>query len=204
MIRMLYLVLFVSLLAGCATGQVDQRFASQDGIELSQGSNGYPYFESATFEMPAHSLTGDELPLCVAKTVSNNSVTLHDASGSFVGRYTGNYYQNNNVRESGGGGVISYVSDDKSAVVATGVDKYSFNVSFGIPITRAVRYTLSARSDSAGSVYNFSDITQAQLDTGVLANSGFDPVAAWEGTNPDKVYDLFSGVVRNIEDCLSR
>jgi hypothetical protein len=137
------------------------------------------------------------LPECVAATVRNDSVSLGDAAGSFVGPYTRTYYSAGSVRESGGGSVIQYVSPDEAKVVAQGATSFNSGLA-----TNVVRFTMTLQRDGQGRSYQFASIQQAQTDTGTMSNIGFTRVHVMTGGGSAKVLASLKGVVDDIESCV--
>ncbi|GEM_PF-2745791 len=143
---------------------------------------------------------GGDIPACVAETVSNQGETLADSSGSFVGAYTGNYYNVQRSSQSAGGSVLEHVAQDGKSVVASGSARYSA----GALVARSVRFKLSLKQSDSGRTYRYSNLGQAQLDTGAAANKGYAPIGSWSGANPDIALASLSTITDQIERCLSR
>jgi len=141
-----------------------------------------------------------DIPACVAETVSNQGETLADSSGSFVGAYTGNYYSIQRSSQAAGGSVLEHVTADGKSVVASGSTRYSASAL----VSRSVRFRLSVKQGESVRTYRYSNLAQAQLDTGAAANSGYNPIGAWSGANPDLALDSLSKLTDEIERCLSR
>ena len=137
---------------------------------------------------------GGDLEMCVAQNVQNKSTTLQDTTGSFYGVYTGTYYQVENSRETGGGDVLLYSRDGN--VVAQGVVDYQASPL----VARVVRYTLTV-SDGG---YEFTNLEQAQTNTGAAVNPGFDKIGAFAGADPDKALSSLRSVASKIDRCRSR
>lgn len=141
---------------------------------------------------------GRSVPACVASAVQNESITLSDSAGSFVGAYTGTYYQANKSREAGGGTVIQHASADGSEVVARGVTRYKAGL-----IERAVRFTLMTEVVGARVTYAFSNLEQAQTNTGYAANAGFHSIHARPGGGAGQVLESLKDVAAEIDQCMS-
>lgn len=182
------------LLAGCSTARMP---------ELSQYQAEFAPFASAesvsavTFRRPG---TVGNLPQCIAEVVSNQGETLSDSAGSFFGAYTGNYYVSHNASQATGGNVIEYVASDRGSVVASGSVRYQVNAL----VARSVRFKLSAKQGETGRIYRFGSLQQAQLDSGVAANNGYNPLGSWAGANPDLAVKSLSHLVDQIDGCLAR
>ncbi len=141
---------------------------------------------------------GGNLPACVAVVVNNTGETLTDSSNSFFGAYSGKYYNIENSVHVGGGDVLQYVSPDSRSVVASGISRYEA----GALVTRSVRFKLSVRQSDSGRQYSFSNLAQAQLNSGTAANTGYGPIGSWSSANPDLALQSLDSVVDEIEKCL--
>lgn len=191
------------LLTGCASTQsIDGSFATLPGVTLSSDSSSNQFFESARFDYDSSSVSGDTLEYCIASTVENRGVSLTGETASYISPFTGIRYSNESTRETGAGQVIAFVSDDKSEVVANGTTNY--RATFGMaPIERAVQYRLSARGSESGLSLIFDSLRQAQLNTGVSANTGYHPIGAWSGAGASHAYDSLRSVAKDIQGCMA-
>lgn len=145
------------------------------------------------------------LKLCVAETISNDSVGLKDAVGSFVG-VTGTYYQAQNQQTAGGGSVFKYIDDASRTAIVSGTVKAQSSILF---TSEFVRYELKASTaDSAQGLQGgqvglvFYAITRAQQSTGVLANDGFVPVGTIPGARPLEVVATLEAVAGRLRSCM--
>lgn len=185
----------LALLAGCA-GQGRMPVVNQFDAKYSPWASAEAV-SSVTFQRPGSA--GDIAP-CVAEVVSNQGETLSDSSGSFFGAYTGNYYSFEKSTQAAGGSVIEYVAPDASSVVASGSTRYSASSL----VSRSVRFKLAVEQDAAERTYRYSSLGQAQLDSGVVANTGYGPIGSFAGANPDLALQALDQLTNNIEKCLAR
>jgi hypothetical protein len=189
MIRSMVVAMMALSVSACSMSPKDlSRFGD---VELD-GSN----LSSISITKP-RATAGDKLPMCTASTVKNDSVSLSDTSGSFVGSYTGTYYRGEKNVQVGGGSVIQYISPDQSKIVAKGATGYTSAM-----IERSVRYTLTVQpSANGGRTYKFSGIQQAQLSTGSSANTGYFNVHTMMGGGSEEVASSLRSVADQIESC---
>jgi len=138
-----------------------------------------------------------KLPFCIASNVSNESVVVTDAANSYVGPYTGNYYQITSKTEIGGGNVLEYVSPDKNDVVAKGTTRY-----WAAMLERAVRYKLTVRDDGVSRTYRFSNVEVAQINSGYWPNSGFQRAPMNPGAGGGHVLKNLKQVAEEVDSCL--
>lgn len=73
--------------------------------------------------------------------------------------------------------------------------------SLGNPVTFVVGYTLNLSTNSGGIRYVFTNIRQAQSNTGSLTNTG--PANEWVGSNPQQTVAAFTQISDQINHCLS-
>lgn len=188
------------LLSGCAVDSVSTALSEREGVVLKSTPSGIQFFDGINLNRPAVTVNKDTMSMCLLSSLSNDTITLKSSAGSFVGAYTGNYYQANQQREAGGGQVIKYVSDDGDKAAANGLVKSS--ALWGIET--AVRFQLQLYVDAGKTSYNVSNIQQAQINTGTATNDGFDSIGAWSGSSPDKAYDSIVSAIDSLQQCLAR
>lgn len=188
-------VLIVFALAGCATVTMPQNVTTVP----ANGSQSYIGSVDFSYQSTAPS-TFSQLKMCVAENVSNRSVQLHDASGSFVGAASGKYYEANHSQTVQGGGIFKYSDPAMSTLIANGTADAG---SVALGLTKdIIKYDLKAsvRGSQVGLI--FSNITRAQQSTGSVANDGFSPVGTWSGARPMQSYTTLEGIANQIKSCL--
>lgn len=139
--------------------------------------------------------------LCVAKNLTNNTVMLQDSSGSFVGAYTGRYYETNKTQSVTGGDIFKYSDDETSTLLAVGTTSFVGDA-LGI-IKEFVKFEVELAIKDKNVTLIFSNITRAQQDTGTLGNNGFNPVGVWYGAKAPDVYASIELVANNIKTCIN-
>ncbi|WP_447902462.1 hypothetical protein [Pseudomonas serbica] len=189
MLRIAAVVSVLVVIGGCASGAQNLYRYGQPGIDGN-------YLKS--FEVSGSGpVASGKLAKCTAGAVRNDPVSLSDSSKTFVGTYTGNYYQAGSNREVGGGSAIQYVAPDESSIVAKGETGYTSAM-----ISRSVRYTVTIKSAGPERKYLFAGIQQAQLDTGSMVNAGYSPVHVMMGGGSEDVARSLSAVADEIETCI--
>ena len=195
--RIVIAAITIASLAGC---QAPVRMTGLDDlggqIEYGNKSYGLESIEGVKFVYAPQDKSGDALPVCVAQTVENNSVTLE---GTMT---VGRYYSWSNERETGGGQVISYVSDDRKTVIANGTVTLG---SKGL-LTNSeqfIRYTLSMKSTPNGLIASFGKVQRALASTGSMKNQGFEPIGTWKQMHPDQAIKTLKSVSDKIDACLA-
>lgn len=179
--RVRTVALGLALAAGCATVSLPSNAIVQD-----------QYLDRIDFSSPA-AVDFSRLKLCVAENVHNDSVTLQDNAGSFVGRASGTFYAQSNTQTVQGGSVFKYADADTGTVIASG------STTAAILLTKdIVRY--EAKATVAGTLV-FSHITRAQQSTGSLTNDGFGPVGVWAGARSEGVYAALEAVATKLKGC---
>ena len=193
MFKITIVIAAAALLAACSTSRMAA--LSQYQVDYS------PWATAESVSAVAFERKGraGNLPLCVAAVVSNTGETLSDSSNSFFGAYSGNYYNIQKSVQAAGGDVLQFVSSDASSLVATGSVRYEASAL----VHRSVRFKLVAQQDESGRNYRFSDLAQAQINTGAAANTGYGPIGSWAGANPDLALGALGRVADEIERCLA-
>ena len=184
------------LLVGCAS-----QAPLPSNASISPGANGGSYLDRVDFSYQTPSARDfSQLKMCVAENISNNDVSLSDATGSFVGAYTGNYYQNSNVQTVAGKAVFKYVDEQLATLIANGT---TISISQQlVPIKDIVKYEVKAGVSGSSVTLVFYNITRAQQNTGYAANDGFNPVGVWSGARSQDVYASLDAVANKVKACM--
>ena len=66
-----------------------------------------------------------------------------------------------------------------------------------------MQFDVVAKMDGGKLLLAFTDIMQAQKETGVATNTGFTPVGAWDGANPDMALSTLKDVATKIQNCMN-
>lgn len=189
--------LFVLLVSPLAHG-ANNELPSNVTVRSADSRNSY--LDTIDFSyQPAAPVSFSKLKLCVAESLTNNSVALNDASGSIVGSATGTYYSDNNNQTVQGGGIFKYVDDSLATLIASGTTdggKPGWGLSSDF-----VKFELKASTSDSGVLLKVSNITRAQQSTGLLANDGFQPVGTWKGAGAMRIYEALKVVTGKVESC---
>ena len=194
-------LLIISLplvLSGCASMSMGTVEDLPDNIALKQNPHGgqAEVIDTVVFE---HFEAPGNAQKCAVMAINNDSVELGSTS-TYVGAYTGNYYNYNTTKQKEGGQVLLYA--DESEVIAAGRERYSFNSGI-VPIGKIADFKVKIKSVDQGYTVEFFDITAAQESTGYASNNGFVVVGAWAGARPMALYQALQGVDRRLSECLS-
>ncbi len=139
-----------------------------------------------------------KLKVCVASSVDNDAVTLHDAAGSVM--TSAHYYSNDHTTTVAPNQTIKFTDDAQKVIIANGtVD--------GGPVASGltrdiVKYELQSGLEANRVKLVFVNVTRAQKDTGSGTNDGFNPVGTWSGARPLQVYDALQTVANKVRSCL--
>ena len=137
---------------------------------------------------------------CVSLNVDNSEVTLSDSSASFVGAYSGTYYDIESSRTEGGGATMQHADSESGVVVAKGTTEYT---SGGLmPIGHAVRYKLLVAPMPGKTIVQFKDVEYAQKSTGYMKNSGFQRLGTWWGSGVMDAYAAMEEQADKVLDCI--
>lgn len=187
--------MFLIFLSGCAS-----QVPLPNNVTTSQIGNA-TYIDRIDYSYQAdNSPKFSSLKLCIAENFANNDVTLSDSSSSFVGAYTGTYYQVNKTQNVAGKGVFKYVDDSTSTLIANGT---TTSVSQQlIPITDIVKFEVKSSVSGNKVKIEFFNISRAQKDTGYAGNNGFNPVGAWSGARAPDIVSSLENMADKIKSCL--
>ncbi|WP_406627711.1 hypothetical protein [Pectobacterium carotovorum] len=194
-------ILISSLLAGCAA-DISKDIGLNNISGISYKNNGHAEYVKSytkTFNNPTNSI--EKLKICTLRNVTNRDVRLGDSSKSFVGSYTGNYYNVKSSSNVSGGDVLS-LSGGNSLVV-NGATSYLFDAGI-ISVKRFVRFTLDVFNKDNSVEYTFSNIQHAQSDTGSLPNDGFNDIGVWKMAGPTEAIRTLDGIALSINECLNK
>ncbi|MHA3097749.1 hypothetical protein [Acinetobacter brisouii] len=143
----------------------------------------------------------DKLKICGVDTFSNNTVTLNDTSGSFVGAYTGIYYQKNNTQVVNGSNSIKYIDDKNHMVVFTGNVRTKPQV--GGFVIDIIQYDVKIWDEQGKTRLVFQNILRAQKDSGAVANNGFNPIGTWSGSRAPVAIEALHGLAEKFKSCVN-
>lgn len=187
-------LLTITGLSGCAMAPVE---GLPDNITLSApGSMGQKTVETVTFERSGPAK--QSLSTCAVMNIDNQSVTLSNDT-SYVGAFTGNYYQGRSEKVVGGGSTLQSQDGKTGVVVASGVEEY--NKGSLLPEPSAIRFKALLAPLEDKTVVQFRNIEVAQKNTGSFKNSGFGPLGSWSGSYTMDAYRALEHVANGIFDC---
>lgn len=154
--------------------------------------------ESFISEKP---LAFSKIKFCGIDSFSNNSVTLQDTAGSFVGQYTGNYYQKNNNQVVGGGSSIKYLDENNKIIVFTG--NIRTKPQMGGFVVDIIQYDAKIWDEGGKTKLVFQNILRAQKNSGSVSNDGFNPVGTWGGARAPVVVDTIHQLAEKFKVCVN-
>ena len=191
----LFIVSLVYIFVGCAATPMPENVQTRP----YRGSNQIIDTIDHSF-FAAESPSFSQVKICEVETVRNDEVGLEDSSRSFVGAYTGNYYNVESREKVGGGNTIRLIDEQSSTIIASGVSPFTHAL-----LTNYLRYDVKLSPTENGSVIMiFSRLVHAQIDTGYLSNSGFGPVGTWAGTGAPVVLETIEQVATSLKNCITR
>ena len=144
----------------------------------------------------AVSLFRDKASECAVRNLSFDAFQGRDSSGSFVGAYTGRYYQTDKrTFDPGSGELIVFASETKPLVVARGRE------TIGGAFPRMVQFNVAI--DGEGKLV-FENINMALLNTGSAKNTGFGQVYKQWGTGHKVMTKKLTEVAETLAECMNR
>jgi hypothetical protein len=188
-----------AILSGCATTAPSDLPSNVSTVPLKGGQA----VEKITYEyVSSKPIDFSYLKLCSAQTIKYDSVRLSDSSGSFVGSYTGNYYNIGSSRTEDARDSIIILDEDKKFIVARGTTK-EFSKAFGLT-SGVARFIISLEVQDSKLNILFENVEHAQLSTGSISNSGFMRVGTYAGAGFPNVYAAITEVKDSLTSCLSQ
>lgn len=149
----------------------------------------------------SQSIDFEKIKLCAVDNMHNNNITLHDESGSFIGSYSGKYYQKNNNQNIQGGDLIKYM-DEKSKVLVVSANTLTKAQQGGL-VVDIVQYDAKITLKPNRVELIFQNINRAQKTTGVVSNQGFNKVGTWSGARVHGVLEALDKVSANFTSCVN-
>lgn len=201
MLKYCHLLIAFIALTGCA-----QNVRMPENVELTPANAGRPQYVLAinfSADTAISPIDGyRKARLCIAEKISNDTVTLADSSHSFIGPATGRYYQIDSAHPVAGGATLQASDDELKTVIAKGSTHYSAGPSL-LAIDYYLKFTIRFTAEQNRLSIKFTDITQAQADTGSMPNTGFGPLGTfWGATAPD-AYKAAEQVANTIFQCVA-
>lgn len=196
------IILALLVASGCAPLPHSKELAKRNGIQKDPTQN--YYIDKVTLEKQATKANADKVGYCLASNIKMGEVSLSDTSRSFVGSYTGNYYNIESKGKASAEDVIKFISKDGVNSVARGQVDYIVP-NWAAHIQKFLRFTVDIKQSDNANTYIFKDFATAQGNTGMLANNGFD--AKWsdiEELVPERGYDELDNLANKINNCLAK
>lgn len=190
----------VFALVGCSSAPI-QLPSNVSTIPSGMGQSTYIDKINHSF-IPEKTIGFSQVKVCAASTFTNDSVTLKDNAGSFIGAYTGNYYQNHNTQQVSGGNVFKLIDDASQTLVATGNKKTKAQQA-GL-IFDFIKYDAKISLVNNNVQLEFQNIQAAQQSTGSAANDGFRPIGTWSGARAPAAIETINAVASTFKNCLNQ
>lgn len=199
--KILAVALGAVLLSGCSMMDKsrDPKLNSMQGVSLD--NNGTYEFLKSYQKSLSGKLNKEKIKVCIVRSISNDDVVLDGSSSVTNSAFTSSIYVKNQVVASGGS-VVNEAASSANSAVANGTTSYYFDV-MGMPIERVVKFTLDIDGSGGGVKYTFTNIKQAQKDTGTLTNSGFSPIGSWAGAGPYQAAQALEKIAIEVNNCAS-
>ena len=192
--KLIGFTVLVTLLTSCASHKMLSIYQTQ-GVEIAQNSSGEDIINKYSTSRPI-TLLRSSLSLCIAQELDNSPVVLN--SENYLGSAWWPYYNmpTQQAITINGGETIKLVEGNN--IVANAVTSYQSQSKY------FVSYTLTTTRNANNVRYLFSNIKQAQQNTGSFSNEGFENVKTIERVHPDLVIEALNNEVDKIQACLLR
>lgn len=139
--------------------------------------------------------------VCAATTFINDSVLLKDNAGSFVGGYSGRYYQQNNSQQISGANVFKLVDEQSNTLIVSGNKKT--RPQQGGLIVDFIKYDAKISLENNGVELIFQNIQAAQQSTGSTSNDGFRSIGTWSGARAPAALETIDNIALSFKNCLN-
>lgn len=139
--------------------------------------------------------------VCAASTFTNDGVSLQDSAGSFVGAYSGQYYEKSNSQQISGGNVFKLIDDQSNTIIATGNKKTKAQQ--GGLIVDYIKYDAKISLIENKVQVQFQNIQAAQQNTGGSTNNGYRPIGTWSGARAPAAIETIDNLATSFKNCLN-
>lgn len=197
--RRVYFSLMALILGGCSSAPIALP-SNVTTVPTGMGQSTYIDKIDHSF-IPQKTVSFGAVKVCAASTFTNDSVVLKDNAGSFVGAYTGRYYQQSNSQQISGGNVFKLVDDQTNTLIATG-NKKSKPQQGGL-IVDYIKYDAKIVLANNHVQLVFQNIQAAQQSTGSSANDGFRQIGTWSGARAPAALETIHSIASNFKNCLN-
>lgn len=197
--KIILLISISLIIVGCASAKRSAELAKRTGVE-HDAPDGFR-IERVVLNKPSTNVDADKVGYCLTSNMNVEAIQLTDSSKSFVGSYTGKYYDIKSNNSIDNERVITFISKDGVNSVSKGQINYIIS-NWAVSIKKYVRFTLDLQQSAAGNTYTFKNLYEAQADTGAVANTGFVKWADADELTPEKGYDELDKLADQINNCL--
>ncbi|MEG2263281.1 MAG: hypothetical protein RSA22_05660 [Acinetobacter sp.] len=196
--KKLILAGLTGVLAGCSSAPI-QLPSNVKTMPSGMGQSTYIDKIDHSFT-PSKNVTFSNLKICAASAFVNDAVTLKDNAGSFVGAYTGRYYQQNNKQQVSGGDVFKLIDEQDNTLIATGNKKTKAQQ--GGLVTDFIKYDAKISLSNNRVQLQFQNIQAAQQSTGSSSNDGFRPIGTWAGARAPAAIETINNLAVDFKNCV--
>lgn len=197
--RILTIGLIGLFLVGCSAAPIA---LPSNVATVSSGMGKSTYIDKVDHSfIPSKIINFSNLKVCAASTFTNDGVILKDNAGSFVGAYTGRYYQQNNNQQISGGNVFKLIDEQSNTLVVTGSKKT--RPQQGGLVVDYIKYDAKISLSNNSIQLQFQNIQAAQQSTGTLSNDGFRPVGTWAGARAPAAIETINSLAVSFKNCLN-
>lgn len=197
--KLILVGVFGALLGGCSSTPIS---LPENISTTPTGMGQSTYIDKINHSFAtANPASFEKLKLCAVETFSNESILLQDSAGSFVGAYTGNYYNRANSQQIQGGNIFKYEDKGSLTFVATGNTKTKPQQ--GGVIVDFVKYDAKVSIKNNTVELVFQNINAAQQNTGAASNSGYRQVGTWSGARAPGVISAIDTLAVKFKNCAS-
>lgn len=189
----------VIFLAGCSSAPIQ---LPSNVMTVPSGMGQSTYIDKIDHSfIPSRVTSFEALKVCAATVFTNDGVMLRDNAGSFVGAYTGHYYQQNNSKYVGGSNLFKLIDEKNNILIASGNKKT--RPQQGGLIVDIIKYDAKISINNNQVNFVFQNIQAAQESTGVSANTGFRQIGTWPGARAPAAVETLNNLALSFKQCVN-
>lgn len=186
-------------LVGCSSNPIELP-SNIKTIPTGMGNSTYIDEIDKSFQVTSE-VPFEKIKACSADVFTNESVVLIDSAGSFVGIYTGNYYQNKNSAVVQGGNLFKYVDENGKSLIANG--RIKTKPQQGGLIVDIIQYEAKISLNNNNINLKFKNLKAAQENTGGISNLGFRNIGTWSGARAPAAISAIDQVANKFQNCVN-
>lgn len=192
-------LMVISSLVGCSSAPIA---LPKNVSTVPTGTGQSTYIDKIDHSFStSKSISFSNIKVCAASVFTNDSVSLKDAAGSFVGAYSGQYYEKSNSQQISAGNVFKLIDEQSNTIIVTGNMKTKPQQ--GGLIVDYIKYDAKISLINSNVQLVFQNIQAAQQNTGGSSNNGFRSIGTWSGARAPAAIETIDNLATSFKNCLN-